>query len=390
MIPLWHLLQQSVCFAFCTLIGYLLLMQCMYMFEKATQRRAFAIGTLFAIVVYGLYYFVGPDDELPLVTAELTRNRVVNALLVTILIQALSFYYASLSNQIFEEVKNYSDRIDQEAKEKETFIACVSHEIRNPIQALMGSLELLFPDIAKNSESKRLLEICKSACEVVLNLVNNILEISKIHANKMDLCVSPCDPRETVLKVVRLCKQKADGKELYLNFVECESMPPALELDSHKLSQVVLNMVSNAIKFTQKGGVTVSMFWTPFTSTSEFSTSLEESIPEEEPLHNELFTIYKREIRGSIMKAKTFTRVRSRMYLSSPSTSRRIMGCRKGIAKITIEDTGIGIREESISNLFKPFNQADPTICKHYGGTGLGLWISKNILDLMGGTIKVR
>ena len=89
------------------------------------------------------------------------------------------------------------------------------------------------------------------------------MDISKIQANKMELSIAPCDPQETVHKVVKIMQGKAQGKGIELKFVSCFELPPALELDSSRLNQVVLNILSNALKFTQQCGVTVELDWKP-------------------------------------------------------------------------------------------------------------------------------
>lgn len=178
-------------------------------------------------------------------------------------IQYINLQYTTQSNTLLSDIKEYSDKIDQQSKEKDAFFACMSHEIRNPIQSLMGALELLVSMLETQSTAKKLIDVCKSGCEVLLNMVSNILDISKIQAGKMELSVQPADPRETVMKVLRLSMQKAEGKRIGLLFSDCPDLPPALEFDPHKLCQVVSNLTSNAIKFTQKGNVRVKLSWKP-------------------------------------------------------------------------------------------------------------------------------
>jgi signal transduction histidine kinase len=177
----------------------------------------------------------------------------------------------------------------------------MSHEIRNPIQSLMGALELIVPKDDK--EKNELVEICKCGSEVVLNLVSNILDISKINAKKMDLSFGPVDARGTVTKILKLLKQKAQGKGIELKYSDKNRLPPALELDSHRLSQVVLNLVSNAIKFTQQGEVNVEMYWTPNQDNNSrnelcWSPSLEYITPDD-PKPNQLNRTYTKEILAS-------------------------------------------------------------------------------------------
>ena len=214
-----------------------------------------------------------------MLTKELIKEAMLHLCFVVMLILCTRLSHSNVADKLYDDIIENSEKIDQQCKEKETFFACMSHEIRNPIQSLMGALELLLPLTAKISQAKQLLNILKSCCEIVLNFVNNILDISKVQAGKMELSTVPCDPREAVLKVVRIMQGKAEGKGLVIKFIDCPNLPPALELDSTKMNQVILNILSNAVKFTQQGEVSVELFWESDKSKiiAEFNDALEES-----------------------------------------------------------------------------------------------------------------
>jgi PAS domain S-box-containing protein len=207
------------------------------------------------------------------------------------------------------------------------FVANMSHEIRTPMNAVIGFAHLLL----RSDLGKRELDYVKrieSAGKLLLGIVNDILDFSKIDAGKLELEVSPFildDVLETLSTVVRVRVQE---KKLSLEYVVAQDIPQVLRGDALRLSQVLINLVGNAIKFTDEGSVTVFV--------------------------------------GAEIKNKELVQLDFR-----------------------IQDTGIGMSSEQTGMLFQAFSQADTSITRRYGGTGLGLAISKHLVEMMGGSIWV-
>ncbi|MDR0347486.1 MAG: response regulator [Coriobacteriales bacterium] len=227
---------------------------------------------------------------------------------------------------------------------KGEFLSNMSHEIRTPMNAIIGMIS-----IAKNSEDVARKDDCLNkmdeASTHLLGIINDVLDMSKIEANKLEL--SPADfsfsrviKRVETVSAIQM-QQKRLGFELELD----EKIPDALHGDDQRISQVITNILGNAVKFTPEGGVV-----------SLRARLLEGAL--------EAFT-------GDAWSSEGALEGR---YLIS----------------ITITDTGIGISSEQMSGLFEPFQQAESTTSRRFGGTGLGLAISKSIIDLMGGTISVE
>jgi len=244
---------------------------------------------VYVISVFLFLYFLVPSVEIT-ITSEQMRNKILTNSIIILLYEALNQDNNKNTNLLFDYVKEYGKRIEEQAKEKENFFSCMSHEIRNPIQSLLGSLEIIIEKLKKGEPLLELIDICKSCCEMVLNLISNILDISKIQAGKMELFKTPSDPREAIMRIIRIQKTKAEGKGIFLKFNDCRELPPVLEIDSHKLSQVVLNVVGNAIKFTKKGGITIDVKWNPIENKQEKKEDTEEKKEGffEEILHNEI------------------------------------------------------------------------------------------------------
>ncbi len=213
------------------------------------------------------------------------------------------------------------------ARVKSEFVANMSHEIRTPMNGVMGMLALL-RDAPLSGPQQEFVEVAHSSAHALLNLINEILDFSKLEAGRMDLEYSDFSLPGLVRECVGLLAPGARKKGLLLSHAIAAEVPPVVRGDSGRLRQVITNLVSNAIKFTERGTVSVRL-------------SCEQ--------------------RNDVV-----------------------------IARFEIDDTGIGIAQADIDRLFRPFTQVDGSITRRFGGTGLGLAISKQLTTMMNGTIGVE
>jgi len=211
---------------------------------------------------------------------------------------------------------------------KEQFLANMSHEIRTPLNGIIGVIDLLeLTRLSKEQESY--LKTIKASSETLLNILNDILDLSKIEAGKMQLRQAPIAPKKLISKLKALFAPRAATHHIKLRFHLSKNIPPVIEADEMRLIQVISNLLSNSIKFTPKGG------------SIDIGFELKEA-------------------RGDDLTLR-----------------------------VDVRDSGIGIEKNNIDKLFTNFTQLDNSTTKAYGGTGLGLSISRQLVQIMGGEIGV-
>ena len=237
--------------------------------------------------------------------------------------------------KLYREVEQASIQAEEANRLKSDFLANTSHELRTPLNGIIGFLKLLLEGMADDPEEQRefIEEAYKSSIHL-LNLINDILDIAKIEAGKMELELSEIELDELFQDVDNLIHTQAKQKNLNFQIKAPTTLTPVMLYGNYqRLLQVMLNLISNGIKFTQEGGIVVS---------AEISNKKIESQGIEFP----------------------------------------------GMAKISVADTGIGVSLEKQDKLFENFYQVDGSRTKSYGGTGLGLAISQKLVEAMGGTIS--
>ncbi len=238
-------------------------------------------------------------------------------------------YLEENTNEMAELAERYAiekERAEASEKSKSEFLASMSHEIRTPMTGVMGFADMLLDGNLSESDREKVIKI-KGATQSLLTIINDILDLSKLDARRLDIEKLDFNLRQTVEECIDLVRERARVKDLYLRCEIDDALPEGINSDPTRVRQVLINLIGNAVKFTHEGGITIK------------AARIE---------------------RGD--------------------------GAR---LRFSISDSGIGISNENVSRLFDDFMQADASISRRYEGTGLGLAISRRLVNLMGGKIGV-
>lgn len=233
-----------------------------------------------------------------------------------------------------EELRRAKESAEAANKAKSRFLASMSHEIRTPLNGILGLTEVLMSEVL-DKRQRQYLEMIQSSGHTLTKLLNDILDLNKIETGKLNLENIPFNFEETMKSNIHPYKYLAEQKGLVLTYEIDQSIPKFLVGDPTRINQVLVNLIGNALKFTEDGSIEIK-FSSPSLSNGKI-------------VENDAITIYGR-----------------------------------------VTDSGIGVPEDKQALIFKSFTQSDDSMARKYGGSGLGLSITKYLLELMGGSITVE
>jgi signal transduction histidine kinase/CheY-like chemotaxis protein/HPt (histidine-containing phosphotransfer) domain-containing protein len=288
--------------------------------QQVWQSVALILALLGVAGIAGLWYAMARRNEALLAASEQTHEQKRE---VTALNEELAVH-----RELEKELTVAKQAAESAMMAKGEFLATMSHEIRTPLNGIIPMLDIMM-SVKLAPDHHDILRTAYTSARQMLRIVDDILDYSKLEANKLQLETTSFNLREVCDSIIMLMEKPAESKGLRLNLQLDSSVRLPVRGDPVRLRQVLTNLISNAVKFTERGSVTLHI-------------------------------------------------------------SRRGETTTQHELRIEVRDTGIGISPQGVQQLFRPFSQADTSTTRLYGGTGLGLVICKRIVDLMGGTIGVE
>ncbi|OUS14041.1 hypothetical protein A9Q89_00780 [Gammaproteobacteria bacterium 53_120_T64] len=322
------------------LLGYVTLSMSkdtLHLMQRGTYQTSFIVSfAIAALIILSLFQIskrvTRPVKQLALVMGEAEKgNTSIRATLEAQPdVAKMQYAFNTMMDGIElreEELKNAHDKALETARVKGEFVANVTHELRTPLNAVLGMMDLL-SESRLNSRQAEYIDIAKNSGENLLDLIEDILDFSKMESGNMDVNLKQVDIRDLAEEVIQLLSAQALRKKLNFGYdIDSATISSLVAIDSSKVRQVLINLLGNAIKFTDSGEI--------------------------------------------------FLRIRYQHEANAE-------------IEFEIRDTGIGIKEESQASIFDAFTQADSSITKAYTGTGLGLTICKQMVELMDGKIALH
>ena len=303
-----------------------------------TQRAritGLAVGWLLILGLYG-YALLGGEIAMQIVPHELIHWHLMMAVVIFAMQVALFYRINIVRNHRLQRIQKKSrhlrhmhQQIKHTQQQKALFVASVSHELRTPMNAILGLADLIHHDKSLSSEVRTKIEDIQKSGEHLLTIINDLLDHSQMEAGRLQVVKEPFNLTETIHTSFQLLKRRAETKPLHYKLSIDSHVPSWVMGDGHRLTQILVNLLGNAIKFTERGEI---------------------------------------ELRCTAQMDTRVQPVMSRIHLE-------------------VRDTGMGIPEDRQHRVFQNFSQVDHTIARRFGGNGLGLSITQGLVHAMGGEI---
>jgi len=286
--------------------------------------------------------------------------------------------------EISKAVKVAEDALEQQ----KTFIYSFSHELRNPINSLLGNLQLaLMNNISQ--EVREMINTSKICAELLLNIINTMLDAGKLDIGKLEVNPVPTRIHDLLQRIWIISNDILSKKDITSHLKVEKKVPPVLLLDGHRIHQILMNLIGNAIKFTQRGSINITIKWL---ATKQVNEKCFEPIPyddqdegvfeKEENMHFVKMANQGKESKDYFILAGNAKEFNLHDLVEPQEDT-------NGVLKFIVKDTGCGINKEELQKLFQKFSQVGQDSFKKQLGSGLGLFISQELCRNMSGEIRV-
>ena len=329
-------------------------------------------------------------DALLTMDLEFVSGRIVNTnlLIMVAFILFFSFIIRGM-NKNTKDLAYAHKKTEELLDQQKTFIFSFSHELRNPLNSLLGNLQLILMSNISD-QTRTMVKTSQICAELLLQLVNNILDIGKCEIGKLEVNLSPVEVHELFQRIWTVSSQLIANKKLRSHIKIERKVPLTLMLDSHRLNQMLMNLIGNAIKFTDTGSVSVTVQWLVRSSVNDNSfepipyDDMDEGIFEKEE------NLYMLSMGSGdySQQSDKYLMLSQKSYGTFRDHAEHLEQRSEGILKIIVKDTGVGMDQVALGKLFKKFSQVSNDINKRQVGTGLGLYITKEICKKMGGDVR--
>ena len=374
------------CFAFCTVIPVFVLL--------ITNNTFLMLFTgLAQVITYFTIFQKLLREALFIMDVETILRRLVISNIAGIVIIMLVFgFVIKEMNKTARELANANKAAEAALEQQKTFVFSFSHELRNPLNSLLGNLQLVLMNNI-SPQTREMVKTSQICAELLLQLVNNILDVGKCDIGKLEVSLVPTKVYDLFERIWAISSNLVSRKQLR-NYIKIEErVPSVLMLDSHRVNQMMMNLLGNAIKFTDDGSITVTVEWLD-------SSLIQETSFEPYPYNEDETSEGISDKDENLLMLRTVKSSSSRhldnYYLLTKEASKfkirddtRPTETKEGVLKIIVRDTGCGMDQAALSKLFQRFSQVSTDVHKRQLGTGLGLYITKEVARKMNGDIRV-
>ena len=320
----------------------------------------------------------------------LARRLIFNNTVIGFLIMLLLSFVIRSTIKMTKDLAHANKATEELFEQQKTFILSFSHELRNPLNSLLGNLQLILMS-AIPDQTRAMVKTSQICAELLLQLVNNILDVGKCDIGNLEVNQSPTVVHDLFHRIWTVSSQLIANKKLRSHIKIEKKVPSMLMLDSHRMSQIMMNLIGNAIKFTDTGSVSVTIQWLESKLVCEKTfdpipyDDMNEGIFEKEE------NLYMMNIKSAdyLQQPSSYLTINQHSStLSQGHISSTERPNSEGVLKIIVRDTGSGMNQAALNKLFQKFSQVSDDVHKRQIGTGLGLYITKEICKKMNGDVR--